>query len=276
MRQLPSVAATVLALLLVGAGVGSVTALDTGATDALAEQHVVNTQITDRVVDGADRADRSRIFETRIAGIGGADWSEDLDAFLTVFDLDEETQAAIVDEAEEMRADGATAADVHHMVHYRLYQHGHDTRDVHAYAVAYRLGEGFDLTDEQMTELATGIVDELDDGADRREIRQYTREKLEAFGVTDEEMRSAVVEHRLHTLADRHDLTDEQTEELVHGALELVDSGASRAELREYVHETLEEFGVDLDDRRERGERRDRDSERGRDSHSDGTDDADA
>lgn len=273
MRQLPSVAATVLALLLVGAGVGSVTAVDTGATDAPGAQQRTTTLVSERGL-GTDavRADRSRLFETRVAGIGGADWLDDLDAFLAVFDLTDEEHDAIVDEAEEMRAEGATAADLHHMVHYQLYQHGYDTRDVHAYAVASRLGEAFDLTDEQVTELATGLVDELDAGADRTDVREYVRETLESFGVDDTEVRAAVVEHRLRALADRHDLTDDQTEELVDGALELVDDGANRAELREYVRETLAAFGVDLDDRRDRDDRRDHE---GRPDDPDETDETD-
>jgi hypothetical protein len=185
MRKLPSIAATVLALLLVGAGVGSVTALDTGATDALSEQRLTDTQASERVSDGV-RADRSRVFETRVAGVAGSDWLDDLDAFLATFDLTETEQEAIVSEADEMRADGAAAADVHHMVHYRLYENGYDAQDVHAYAVAYRLGEAFDLTDEQVDELATGIVAELDAGAKRSEVREYVRETLDEFGVTDD------------------------------------------------------------------------------------------
>ncbi|WP_152042929.1 hypothetical protein [Salinigranum salinum] len=195
MRRLASIAATVLVLLLVGAGVGSVTALDTGATDAPTEQ-LTNTQ-ADRAVNAETTRLRGTVFETRLAGIGGTDWLDDLDAFLAVFDLTDEEHDAIVDEAEEMRADGAAAADLHHMVHYQLYQHGYDARDVHAYAVASRLGEAFDLTDDQVTELATGIVDQLHAGADRAAVRERVRETLESFGVTDAEMRAAVVEHRL-------------------------------------------------------------------------------
>ena len=191
MRKLPSIAATVLALLLVVAGVGSVTALDTGATDALSEQRLTDQRLTDtrtseRTLGGDVRADRSRIFESRVAGVAGSDWLDGLNAFLATFDLTEAEQEAIVSEADEMRADGAAAADVHHMVHYRLYENGYDAQDVHAYAVAYRLGEAFDLTDEQVDELATGIVAELDAGAKRSEVREYVRETLDEFGVTDD------------------------------------------------------------------------------------------
>jgi hypothetical protein len=150
MRQLPSVAATVLALLLVGAGVGSVTALETGAASASEEQQLTDIRTSDRAASDALRADRSRPFETRLAGIGGTDWLDDLDDFLTVFDLREDTHEAIVDEATEMHADGATAADLHHGIHYRLYQDGDDTscvtRSRRARGSGWRSGSGHPLS----------------------------------------------------------------------------------------------------------------------------------
>jgi hypothetical protein len=259
MRQRPSIVAAVLSVLVIGAGVGSVAALDAGATGA------PDAQTTDRTLDArGDPGDDVRPahqlrvgsgdsgFYDRIAGVDGPNWVDDLDGLLGTFDLNETERESILDEADAMRAANATDADVAHMVHYRLYGHGYDATDVHAHAVAHRLDEEFDLTDEQVDELAGGIAARIGDDADYAEIREYVRETLEEFGVEDEEIRAAAVEHRLRMVAEHYELSDDQTERLVDGAVDLVEAGAGPAELRDYVRETLEEFGVDLPDRGER------------------------
>jgi hypothetical protein len=48
--------------------------------------------------------------------------------------------------------------------------------------------ERFDLTDEQMAEIREAVLEKIDEGADREEIRDTVLAKLAAFGVEDPEL----------------------------------------------------------------------------------------
>lgn len=169
-----------------------------------------------------------------------------LDRFLEEFDLDSESQAAIVDELEAMREAGASRQDVHHALHYLLYQEGYDTHDVHVQRLSLRLSERFDLADADADRIAVTAVEMRADGASRQEIRQYVREALADLGVdAPDRQRSG---ERLRALVKAADLTPEQTRELVDGVRTMHQGGADRSEIRQYVQDKLTAYGVDIAD----------------------------
>lgn len=171
---------------------------------------------------------------------------------LEEFDLTENETTAIVDELAAMHADGASRADVHHALHYLLYQHGYDAETVHAEAASARLEVRFGLADDRADELGTDIVDMRQDGASRQEVRQHVAETLESWGVDvgpDRPDAAERLDRALDHLQDRYDLTDDEVAELRDLAVEMHDDGATRMEIKHALVHEARELG-DTDARR--------------------------
>jgi hypothetical protein len=173
-------AASVLAVLVLAAGVVGVVAADptAGALDASAQ---VADDSTDSEPTSADHGIGTTAADgdsPPIAPSSDGDdpyWLADLPAFLAEFeDVPADERAAFVAEVEAMRADGASVADVHHMLQYKLYGFGYDTAAAHRTAVEYRLEHEYGLTDEEAATVVDGFVEparlgrlRLPDGQDR-------------------------------------------------------------------------------------------------------------
>lgn len=168
---------------------------------------------------------------------GAPYWLDHLPGFLGEFEnVSASDREAIVAEAERMRADGAGVADVHHMVHYKLYGFGYDTPTVHRQAAAYRLEAEYGLTDAEADAFVAGYVDLRESGAEPRELRAYA---IESFAAAD-----ADVPDGADRLADRFDLTDAQEEKLRATIVDQLRSDATPREGVRAVAEQLREFGV--------------------------------
>jgi hypothetical protein len=164
-------------------------------------------------------------------------WLEHLPGLLGEFEnVSASDREAILAEAERMRANGAGVADVHHMVHYKLYGFGYDTPAVHRQAAAYRLEAEYGLTDAEADEFVAGYVDRRESGAEPRELRAYTIESLAAAG--------ADVPDGADRLAARFDLTDAQERQLRATIVDQLRSDATPREGVRAVAEQLREFGV--------------------------------
>jgi hypothetical protein len=183
---------------------------------------------------------------------------------LDEFDLTENESAAIETELREMHADDATRADLHHAVHYLLYQHGYDTATVHAEAASARLEIRIGLDDARADELGHDVVDMRQDGATRHEIREHVRDRLDDWGVNvgdwggdlgddspadrSDDRPADRLDRALEHLQDRYDLTDDEVAELRELALDMHDDGATRAEITHaLVHEARDLGDGDTD-----------------------------
>jgi hypothetical protein len=235
-------AASVLAVLVLAAGVVGVVAADptAGALDA-------SVQVADDSTDSEPTPADHGIGTTAddgdsppIAPSSDGDdpyWLADLPAFLAEFeDVPADERAALVAEVEAMRADGASVADVHHMLHYKLYGFGYDTAAAHRLAVEYRLEHEYGLTDEEAATVVDGFVELRESGAEPRERRAYAIETLAAYG--------ADVPDGADRLAERFDLAADQEAELRATIVEQLRSDATPREALRAVAEQLREFGV--------------------------------
>lgn len=249
-RQL--IAAAVAALLVCSAGLVGVVAAD-------------GTPTPERTDSGTDAPAPDDTDDGTDADAPAAEplWLANLSGFLAGFDdVPAADREAIAAEAAAMRADGASVADVHHMVHYKLYGFGYDTADVHRAAVEFRLTERYDLTDAEAAAVVDGYVERRDAGADPRDLRAYAIETLAGYGAdvpdgadrlaarfdlsveAEADLRATIVEQL------RSDATPREAVRAV--ASDLREAGVSRAELRDLVRDLR-------DARAERVERAERD-----------------
>ncbi|MFC7202574.1 hypothetical protein ACFQJC_03545 [Haloferax namakaokahaiae] len=114
----------------------------------------------------------------------------------------------------------------------------------------------FDLTDREKQSIEDEVSEMRADGASAHAIRLVVHGRLHQYGVTHEDMREVLFEHRLDgkldRLQDHYDLSDEDVE-TVRDAVETArEDGANPGELREVALDTLEELGYDVSDLRER------------------------
>lgn len=233
----------VVAVLLLTAGVGGVMAV---STDAFA-------QTDDTPAD-----------ETTPGDTDHPEWSEKLEAALQQLDLTDEEVEDIVSEAEAMRTEGATHREIEAMVGEKLDDYGVDVsalrpvvrhyhRHHHDHSAPWdvrleRFLGLFDLTDEEIDAIVDDADAMHDDGASKQEIREYVLGELADEGYDREDVFRTVFEQRAERLQERFDLTDAQTDELVDDVVNLWLDGGDRDEIRNLVHEKLEEFGADVPD----------------------------
>lgn len=174
-----------------------------------------------------------------------------LERLLDEFDLTENETDAIVDELSQMHEDDASRADVHHALHYRLYQHGYDTAAVHAEIASARLEVRVGLDDARADELGTEVVELRRDGASGPEIREHVRDRLDDWGIDVDGDRDghARLDRALDHLQGRYDLTDDEVDELRDLAIEMHEDGATRGEIKHaLVHEAQDLDGSPDDD----------------------------
>jgi hypothetical protein len=248
-------AAPLLAVLVVAASVGGVVAADPAST----------ARALDRDADASTAV--STDVPTRTNATDATDepyWLANLPAFLAEFeDVPADDREAIVAEAEAMRAEGASVADVHHMLHHRLYGFGYDTAAAHRVAVEYRLESEYGLTDAEAETTVDGFLELRESGAEPRELRAYLVETLATHG--------ADVPDGADRLAERFDLTADQEAELRATVVEQLRSDATPREALRAVADQLREFGVSNAELRElaRDIRDARDHDRDRDRPTD-------
>lgn len=271
-----------------------------GATGAVAVSGTATTATAADVQFTTAQVDRPNISDDAEDGDTGPLWLERVDAFVDGFEnVSESDRAAIVAEVEAMKEDGAGVGDVHHALHYLLYQHGYDERAVHEAAFEFALTERFgladeeaatvvseamtmrengasreearryvvgevrekgdlavakkrpgrdvlgrfvgalDLTDDQRGELRTTVVESRRSGDDPRETLTEVRERLVTLGFDDADLRAAFVETRVEGVSERAGLTDAETQIVVDGALDRLEDGADRDEIREHVRDQV-------------------------------------
>lgn len=209
MTTLPT--ATALAVLVVLAGIAGVVAADpTDALPTAAGAAVVTTSDTDETAD-ADGA-----FERRLA------------ERLSPFNLTDAQVRTIVSEASRLRDDGASRLVIRSSVVMHLYEYGVDAPFLYAgdhptvgERIAERLGERFDLSRDQVAEIAA-TVDRLHEaGASRAEIYRAVRALLVEYGVDEDEiddLRRRQAHSEAHRLHERSHALHERADRLHHAA----------------------------------------------------------
>lgn len=186
-----------------------------------------------------------------------------LDALAERYDLTDGQVAELEPLVLEMRADGASTAEIREAVLEKLLAFGVpeadlpggdrdavDRRDVDrpdrrggdgrvAWLVDY-LG----LTDEQVAELRETVREARENGAYPAEVRVAVLEQLRSYGYTDAELVEARDAYRIHRLDEWFDLTDEQVTQLERTVAERRAEGAMEVEVRSAVLGDLQEFGT--------------------------------
>lgn len=217
MPTLPSAAA--LAALVVLAGVGGVVAAD---------PTTVSPTATPTAVENATNAtpnepttvppDRDGSFETRLA------------ERLSHFDLTDGQVRTIVNEAVRLRDDGASRMVIRSSVVMNLYRFGVDAPFLYADdgddptaadRIAAKLGERFDLTDEQVAEIAATIERMHANGASRAEIYRAVHALLVDYGVDEDELadlRKRLAHREAHQLHQRAHALHQKAHRLHHAA----------------------------------------------------------
>ena len=116
--------------------------------------------------------------------------------------------------------------------------------------------DSLDLTDEQKETLRETVREARGDGAYPAEVRTAVLTQLRAFGYTDAEIRSGLLDGRVAALQHRQDLTDEQAAEVRATVAEMREEGAFHVETRAAVIDLLQEYGAIPDEfPRERSDR---------------------
>lgn len=205
MPTLPT--ASALAVLLVLSGIAGVVAADpTNATTTAVEQTAVEP-------DPAT---------ARMPAIDGPSFEERLAERLGGFDLTDGQIRTIVNEAVRLRDDGASRLVVRSSIVMNLYGYGVDAPFLYAGGssspgerIAERLGERFDLTDDQVAEIAHTIDRLHADGASRVEIYRAVRALLVEYGVDEDEV-DALTRRALHAHAHRLDAHADRLHDRAH------------------------------------------------------------
>jgi len=215
MPTLPTAAA--LAVLVVMAGVSGVVAADQSDVSTAT---VTSTEAETDSTIAPDRDD-DRSFEERLADR------------LERFNLTDVQVRSIVSEAVRLRDDGASRLVIRSSIVMNLYEYGVDTPFLYADTgssvgdrIADRLGDRFELSDEEVAEIAATIDRMRDSGASRAEIYRAVRGLLIEFGVDEDQIDATmrrVAHHRAHTLHDRADRLDRRAHRLHHFADRLGD-----------------------------------------------------
>lgn len=220
--NLQTLSAVVAAALLVTSGVGGVLAADT-------------TTRTDTRGDAAGPGEPVRGDSRDTAP--EPFWLADVEGFLAEFeDLTPEERAAILAEVERYRAANASTRDVHHALHYLLYQHGYDTAAVHRVAFEFYLQTAYGLTDAEAEALVAEVVAMREAGERPRDIRATVVERLDAAGADAPDL--------AHRLAAWFDLTAEQESALRATVVSELRSDNTPRESLRVVADQLREFGV--------------------------------
>ena len=119
--------------------------------------------------------------------------------------------------------------------------------DTNATAVEAHLADRldrFDLTDDQVAEVADEVERLRADGASRLVIRSAVIATLYEFGVAAPMLYADPVDRRLAWLEAEFDLTDDQVAELRTTIEDRRADGADRHEIREAVLDRLESYGI--------------------------------
>ncbi len=152
-------------------------------------------------------------------------------------ELTEEQQAELREMTSEMREDGTTRDEIRDAVHALLEEWGIDIPEP---------GEGRrtppfwdDLTEEQRETLQDMISEMREDGATREEIREAVHEQLTEWGIE-------LPEPGRRTPPYWDDLTEEQQNEIRELINEMREDGATREEIRDAVHDLLEDWGIEI------------------------------
>lgn len=169
-------------------------------------------------------------------------------------ELTEEQRAEIKELIQGLRDQDADRKTIRQAVHDKLTEWGIDFPKFPN--VIERLGE--QLTEEQKTELQTLIDGLKAEDADRKTIRSAVHEKLNEWGIErpakDGKGRRGRMGRRLGHKKIFELLDDTQKEEIKDMVKGMRESGASRKEIREAVHAKLNEWGIELPEKAERGQ----------------------
>lgn len=188
--------------------------------------------------DQTDETDRDRL--------------DQLEWWLGGFDLTDEQVAAIVDEAETMRANGASDGEIRRTVLAQLESAGVERAEVRERAhllPLYGLAGHADLTDAQLDDLAATIEAEWDAGERVPEIKVTVLHELEAMGVDTTDIVDRHFDRLEHRLLTNTDLTAEEVGVVVADARAVYDDGGSFEEIADEVRAGLRALDADWDRR---------------------------
>ena len=218
MTSLPSAAA--LAVLVLVAGIGGVVAADPTETPTATPTAVETTPNATDADPTTMPPEFDGSFEQRLAHR------------LSQFDLTDGQVRVIVNEAVRLHEDGASRLVIRSSIVMNLYQFGVDAPflyadggddvDSPADRFAAKLGERFDLTDEQVAEIAATIERMHANGASRAEIYRAVYALLVEYGVDEDELddlRKHVTHAKAHRLHERADALHDRAHRLHHAAV---------------------------------------------------------
>jgi DNA-binding transcriptional MerR regulator len=163
-------------------------------------------------------------------------------------DLSEQQRSTLKAEIDKLRGRGASRDEIRDAVDQKLQEWGIDPPE--------RRGEGpgpghmANLTEEQRDELHKMIDSMREKNASRDEIKDAVHQKLEEWGINPPERRG-------EGPGPGHmaNLTEEQRDELHKMIDSMREKNASRDEIRDAVHQKLQEWGIDPPRRRSGGPR---------------------
>jgi hypothetical protein len=132
--------------------------------------------------DGASRAETKRVVYAKLVEWDKLDRHPHAVAWLSDFlDLSDTEADQLTGLVADMRADGASRAEIRHAIARQLVAFGYTEEEVRHAALHYRLhclAENTDITDEQLRELHSMIHRLYEDGASADEIRHAVHDKL--------------------------------------------------------------------------------------------------
>ncbi|WP_435364144.1 hypothetical protein [Haloarchaeobius sp. DYHT-AS-18] len=173
------------------------------------------------------------------------DWRAELTWYLGLFDLSDDQVDAIVDEAERMHEDGATAHEIRREVVDSLHQYGVAEREIREKSqlrVLYELKTHYHLTDAQLDELTTMVVTMYEDGEAIPEIKHAVVWQLQDYGVDTTALEERMWQARYDHLLRRYDLTETEAQLIVDDTRALFEDGATWDDIQDSVRSHLREF----------------------------------
>ena len=165
--------------------------------------------------------------------------------------LTEEQREAAKQKMQELQDAGATHEEIREAMQQFMEELGIDTKECGMKGQKGFGQKGFggchDQLTEEQREAAKQKIQELQDaGATDEEIREAMQQFMEELGINTEECGMRVGQKGMGGCFDQ--LTEEQREAALQKIQELKDAGATPEEIKEAMHQFMEELGINMDD----------------------------
>ncbi|WP_435194970.1 hypothetical protein [Natronomonas sp. EA1] len=157
------------------------------------------------------------------------------------FDLTDEQTRELATMATRMHENGASRDEIKRAIYLKLVAwekvDGHRADHIRAFQAE------FDLSGQQVHEILSTVTEMRQGGATHAEIREAVGRQLVSYGADPADVKEAYAKYRIHRLAERFDLTEEETRIVAETVRDGVAAGDTPAEIREDVRALLESWG---------------------------------